>query len=50
MLAVLAEGVETAAQFDFIVAEGCQAYQGYLYSRPLPVERLAEFIAARAGG
>ncbi|SFM00048.1 putative bifunctional diguanylate cyclase/phosphodiesterase [Rugamonas rubra] len=49
-MTVLAEGVETAAQFDFIVAEGCQAYQGYLYSRPLPAERLAEFIAARAGG
>ncbi|WGG49509.1 putative bifunctional diguanylate cyclase/phosphodiesterase [Rugamonas sp. DEMB1] len=49
-MTVLAEGVETAAQFDFIVAEGCQAYQGYLYSRPLPAERLAEFIAARPPG
>ena len=49
-MTVLAEGVETAAQFDFIVAEGCQAYQGYLYSRPLPAAQLADFVAARVGG
>jgi diguanylate cyclase (GGDEF)-like protein/PAS domain S-box-containing protein len=46
-MSVLAEGVETREQFDFIVAEGCQSYQGYLYARPMPAEALAEFIASQ---
>jgi len=48
-MSVLAEGVETASQFSFIVAEGCQAYQGYLLSKPLPEAELAEFIARPRG-
>jgi EAL domain-containing protein (putative c-di-GMP-specific phosphodiesterase class I) len=39
---VIAEGVETAAQRDFLAASGCHTFQGYLFSRPLPVE---SFIA-----
>ena len=39
-LAVIAEGVETAPQRDFLAAHGCHAYQGYLVSPPLP---LAQF-------
>ena len=34
-LRVIAEGVETAAQFDFLKAHGCEAAQGYLIARPL---------------
>jgi EAL domain-containing protein (putative c-di-GMP-specific phosphodiesterase class I) len=46
-LAVIAEGVELQAQADFLAHLGCHAYQGYLFSRPLP---LAEFDAfARLG-
>ena len=41
-LAVIAEGVEIEAQRDFLARQGCHAYQGYLFSRPLP---LAEFEA-----
>jgi diguanylate cyclase (GGDEF)-like protein/PAS domain S-box-containing protein len=41
-LSVIAEGVEVEAQKDFLASQGCHAYQGYLYSRPLP---LAEFEA-----
>jgi diguanylate cyclase (GGDEF)-like protein/PAS domain S-box-containing protein len=37
-LDVIAEGVETAAQRDFLAAHYCQTYQGYLFSKPVPVE------------
>lgn len=41
-LAVIAEGVETEAQRDFLAQQGCHAYQGYLYSEPAPV---GDFLA-----
>lgn len=41
-LKVIAEGVETQAQRDCLAEQGCHAYQGYLFSRPLPI---AEFEA-----
>jgi EAL domain-containing protein (putative c-di-GMP-specific phosphodiesterase class I) len=37
---VIAEGVETQAQRDFLEWNGCKLYQGYLFSKPVP---LAEF-------
>ena len=37
-LSVIAEGVEIEAQRDFLASLGCHAYQGYLFSRPLPID------------
>ena len=37
-LNVIAEGVETEAQRDFLEKHGCHAFQGYLFSKPVPVE------------
>ena len=42
-LAVIAEGVETEAQREFLAGHGCHAYQGYLFSRPLPPDQFARF-------
>ena len=42
---VIAEGVETEAQLEFLEAHGCHAYQGYLFSRPLPLADLVLFPA-----
>ena len=42
-LAVIAEGVETQAQRDALAALGCYAYQGYLFSRPLPIDEFEAF-------
>ncbi len=43
-LAVIAEGVETEAQREFLASSGCHACQGYLFGRPLPTEAFGELI------
>ncbi|MBI5922967.1 MAG: EAL domain-containing protein [Betaproteobacteria bacterium] len=42
-LGVIAEGVETELQRDFLASSGCHAYQGYFFSRPLPIEDFEMF-------
>lgn len=37
---VIAEGVETAAQAEYLVREGCKKAQGYYYSRPVPASEI----------
>ena len=45
-LTVIPEGVETEAQRDFLVDLGCHNFQGYLFSRPLPIQEFEEFAAS----
>ncbi len=47
-MSTIAEGVETSEQLDRIRTEGCTSVQGYLYSRPVPVEQVAALIARYA--
>jgi diguanylate cyclase (GGDEF)-like protein/PAS domain S-box-containing protein len=42
-LTVIAEGVETEAQRDFLVGLGCYNHQGHLFSPPLPIEEFEQF-------
>jgi len=46
-LQVMAEGVETQAQLDFLRARGCDLYQGWLCSRPLPPEQFEALLGAQ---
>ena len=41
-LKVIAEGVETEAQRAFLEQHGCPIYQGYLFSKPVPIEEFEE--------
>lgn len=43
-LSVLAEGVETQAQFELLSALGCEAYQGYLFARPMPADEVVAWL------
>lgn len=44
-LDIIAEGVETAEQHDFLQAEQCDQIQGYYFSRPVPAENIAYLLA-----
>jgi len=41
-LSVVAEGVETIEQYEFLKEHGCQYYQGYFFAQPLETEELRE--------
>ena len=47
-LPVVAEGVETREQLDFLAKEHCDEVQGYLIGRPRPIEDYAELTGAPA--
>jgi EAL domain-containing protein (putative c-di-GMP-specific phosphodiesterase class I) len=43
---VMAEGVETAQQLEFLRLKGCDSAQGYFFSRALPVNQMVSWLAA----
>jgi diguanylate cyclase (GGDEF)-like protein/PAS domain S-box-containing protein len=43
---VIAEGVETVEQLDFLKRQRCNQMQGYLFSRPVPPVRMAKLLAS----
>ena len=47
-LTLIAEGVETAQQRNFLATHGCPAYQGYLFSKPLPLAEFEAYCVAQA--
>ncbi len=44
-LAVIAEGVETPAQLDFLVRNGCREFQGFCFGKPVPIEAFEQQLA-----
>jgi diguanylate cyclase (GGDEF)-like protein len=47
-LRVIAEGVETQDQLDFLKVHGCEEAQGYLFSPPVPAEQFAKLLGANS--
>jgi EAL domain-containing protein (putative c-di-GMP-specific phosphodiesterase class I) len=47
-LHVVGEGIETEAQRQVLLEQGCDEMQGYLFSRPVPAEQLARVLASSA--
>jgi diguanylate cyclase (GGDEF)-like protein/PAS domain S-box-containing protein len=45
-LGVIAEGVETQGQRDFLAASNCDDYQGYFFSRPVPIDQFEAYAMA----
>ncbi len=43
-LQIVAEGVETPAQLDWVKAQGIEQYQGYLFAKPLPAAAFAQRV------
>ncbi|QKE63739.1 PAS domain S-box protein [Aquipseudomonas campi] len=44
-LEMIAEGVEQTEQLEFLLQEGCHLYQGYLFSKPLPLDDFRQLLA-----
>jgi diguanylate cyclase (GGDEF)-like protein/PAS domain S-box-containing protein len=48
-LKLVAEGVETEEQLDYLRQQGCDLVQGYLFSRPVPADEVIAYIRQRNG-
>ncbi|GAA3527307.1 hypothetical protein GCM10022394_03090 [Zobellella aerophila] len=49
-LEVVAEGIETQEQYQFLQRHGCDLFQGFYFARPMPLERLQAFLGERQAG
>ena len=49
-LTVVAQGVETEAQAEFLREHACDELQGFYFKRPLPADAFRELLLAQAGG
>ena len=45
-LDLIAEGVETEEQKEFLLSKGCKRVQGYLYARPMPEEEVSKLLGS----
>jgi len=43
---LIAEGIETSEQLDYLKFLGCQFGQGYLFSKPLPSDEMTDLLSA----
>jgi EAL domain-containing protein (putative c-di-GMP-specific phosphodiesterase class I) len=43
-LKVVAEGVETAEELNYLAAKGCSVYQGYYFCKPLPISEFSKML------
>lgn len=48
-MSVTAEGIDTDAQLGCMRDLGCDVYQGFLFSKPVPVEQFVALLAAKPG-
>ncbi len=46
-LEIIAEGVERREQMEFLLENGCENIQGYYFSKPMPLDKLEEFLLQR---
>jgi len=46
-LDVIAEGVETEEQQQLLLSKGCAQFQGYLFSKPVPIEQFEALLKPR---
>ena len=45
-LQIIAEGIETAEQRDYLLQQGCELGQGYLFQKPIPATEFAALLQA----
>jgi EAL domain-containing protein (putative c-di-GMP-specific phosphodiesterase class I) len=48
-MGIIAEGVETESQWKWLIKEQCEAAQGYLFCRPVPVSEFMRWLATNGG-